>query len=54
MGFSESMESLKGFDPNDIDFNNAGSWPTPVKSIVFLVVFVAVVFGGYWLSLIHI
>jgi type IV pilus assembly protein PilO len=42
------MESLKGFDPNDIDFNNAGSWPTPVKSIVFLVLFVAVVFGGYW------
>ena len=48
MGFSESMESLKGFDPNDIDFNNAGSWPTPVKSIVVLVLFVVVVFGGYW------
>ena len=48
MGFSESMESLKGFDINDIDFNNAGSWPAAVKSIVFLVVFVAVVFSGYW------
>jgi len=48
VGFSESMESLKGFDINDIDFNNAGSWPTAVKSIVFLVIFVALVFGGYW------
>jgi len=48
VGFSESMESLKGFDINDIDFNNAGSWPAAVKSIVFLVVFVAVVFSGYW------
>ena len=48
MGFSESMESLKGFDPNDIDFNNAGSWPAAVKTIVFLVMFVALVFGGYW------
>lgn len=48
MGFSESMESLKGFDINDVDFNNAGSWPAAVKSIVFLVIFVAVIFSGYW------
>ena len=48
MGFSESMESLKGFDPNDIDFNNAGSWPTPVKAIVLLVVFFALLIGGYF------
>ena len=48
MGFSESMEGLKGFDINDIDFNNAGSWPAAVKSIVFLVIFASVVFGGYW------
>jgi type IV pilus assembly protein PilO len=48
VGFSESMESLKGFDPNDIDFNNAGSWPSAVKSIVFLVVFSIVIFAGYW------
>lgn len=48
MGFSESLESLKGFDPNDIDFNNAGSWPGPVKAIVLAVLFSALVFGGYW------
>lgn len=48
MGFSESMESLKSFDPSDIDFNNAGSWPSPVKAIVFLVVFSSLVIGGYW------
>ena len=48
MGFSESMESLKNFDPNDIDFNNAGSWPAPVKSIVLFVLFSAIIFGGYW------
>ncbi len=48
MGFSESLESLKGFDPNDIDFNNAGSWPAPVKAIVNLVLFSALIFGGYW------
>ena len=48
MGFSEALESLKGFDPNDIDFNNAGSWPVPVKAIVNIVLFSALVFGGYW------
>ena len=48
MGFSESMESLKGFDINDLDFNNAGSWPTPIKAIVFVVLFAALSFGGYW------
>jgi type IV pilus assembly protein PilO len=48
VGFSESMESLKSFDPNDIDFNNAGSWPVPVKAIVLFILFSSLVFGGYW------
>jgi type IV pilus assembly protein PilO len=48
VGFSESLESLKGFDPNEIDFNNAGSWPAPVKAIVLIILFGALVFGGYW------
>ena len=48
MGFSESMESLKGFDINDVDFNNAGSWPAPVKGIALLLVVVVLIFGGYW------
>lgn len=48
MGFSESMESLKGFDINDLDFNNAGSWPTPIKAIVCFVLFVGLIFGAYW------
>jgi type IV pilus assembly protein PilO len=48
MSLSESMESLKGFDINDVDFNNAGSWPVMVKAIVLAVVFIALMFGGYW------
>lgn len=48
MGFSDSMESLKGFDVNDLDFNNAGSWPAPIKVIVVILLFSALVFGGYW------
>ena len=48
MGISESMESLKGFDINDLDFNNAGSWPGPIKVLVFLIVFGALIGAGYW------
>ncbi len=48
MSFAESLESLKGFDVNELDFNNAGSWPGPIKAIVFLIVITLVVGGGYW------
>ena len=48
MGFAEQMESLKGFDVNDLDFNNAGSWPAPIKAIVLLLVFILILGGGYW------
>lgn len=48
MSFSDSMESLKGFDINNLDFKNAGSWPALVKLIVFVLLFGALTFGGYW------
>jgi len=48
VAFSDSMESLKGFDINELDFNNAGSWPGLIKAIVCLVLFSGLVFGGYW------
>ena len=35
-------------DLNDLDFNNAGNWPLPVKLIAILAVCGAVGFGGYW------
>ncbi|UZE95639.1 type IV pilus inner membrane component PilO [Alkalimarinus alittae] len=48
MSFAESLESLKNFDVNDLDFNNAGSWPGPIKAIVSFIVVALVVGGGYW------
>jgi len=48
VSFAESLESLKGFDINELDFNNAGSWPGPIKAIVFIIVITLVVGGGYW------
>ena len=48
MSLSQSIESLKNFDFNDLDINDAGIWPAPVKALVLLIVFGAVVGGGYW------
>lgn len=48
MSFAEQMESLKNFDVNDLDFNNAGSWPAGIKAIVLLLLFSLILGGGYW------
>lgn len=51
MSFADSLrtwqESLQDFDINDLDFENIGSWPTPVKAITWVLVFAIVVFGLY-------
>lgn len=38
---------LKNFDFNNLDVNNIGSWPAPVKVIVLIIAFVAVLGLGY-------
>jgi type IV pilus assembly protein PilO len=48
MSFADSMKSLKGFDVNELDVNNAGIWPMPIKIIVALIVFGLVLGGGYY------
>lgn len=51
MSFADSMESLKNFDLNDLDFNNVGSWPAAVKGVVFVLFFILVLGGGYYFHL---
>lgn len=48
MSLADSLESLKGFDVNELDFNNAGSWPWLIKALMLVIVFALVVGGGYW------
>lgn len=43
------MSSLQDFDVNDLDFNNMGSWPSAVKGIAGLIVFILVLLLGYQL-----
>jgi type IV pilus assembly protein PilO len=35
-------------DLNDLDFNNAGNWPLPIKLVAIVAVCAAVGFAGYW------
>jgi type IV pilus assembly protein PilO len=48
MAFENTMRSLREFDINDLDFENVGSWPFAIKFIVWAVVLVAVLAGGYY------
>jgi len=48
MSLADSLKSLNEFDINDLDLNNAGIWPAPVKAIVILLVFALILGGGYW------
>lgn len=48
MSLADSMKKLNDFDINDLDINNAGIWPGPIKAIVALIVFGLILGGGYW------
>lgn len=47
MSLAESLESLRKVDLADLDLNNLGSWPAPVKVIACILLFAAVSFAGY-------
>ena len=47
MSLSQSIESFKKVDLNNLDFNNIGSWPGALKVIVCVLVFVVLLLLGY-------
>jgi len=51
MAVQDALEQLKNFDLADLDFNNVGSWPGVIKGLVLLILFIAVLGGGYYLYL---
>ena len=51
MSLSSSLESLRSVDLSDLDMNNLGSWPAPVKVITAVLLMVLVLGGGYYLHL---
>lgn len=47
MTLQDALKELEGFDINDLDFENMGSWPIIVKAVVWVVAFSAVIALGY-------
>lgn len=48
MNWQETFDNIKNFDVSELDFNNAGVWPMPVKVVFLLLIFGLVLGGGYW------
>ncbi|MDP6375833.1 MAG: type 4a pilus biogenesis protein PilO [Pseudomonadales bacterium] len=51
MALQDTLEQLQNFDLGDLDLNNIGSWPEPVKLIVMALLFVLVLGAGYYFYL---
>lgn len=48
MAFEDTFRSLREFDINDISLDNIGALPIPIKVILSLILFAAVIAGGYY------
>ena len=51
MALQDTLEQLRSLDISDLEMDNIGAWPTAVKAIVLVLLFVAVLVGGYFFYL---
>lgn len=51
MSFQETMDQIKEFDINNIDFDKAGVWPWPAKAFVCLLLTCLIFAGTYYLKI---
>jgi type IV pilus assembly protein PilO len=47
----DGIKELNDLDLADLDFENVGSWPTGAKAMVIIVLFLALLVGGYYYHL---
>lgn len=48
MAFQDAIKDLKELDVNNLDFESIGTWPILAKAIIWALVFIGVVVGGYF------
>lgn len=48
MAFEDTMRALREFDINDLDFDNVGTWPLPIKLFIWVALLAAVLVAGYY------
>jgi len=51
MAMNDTLEQLKNFDPNDIDFDKIGVWPLPAKIFVLMIIVVIIFSLTYYLKI---
>ena len=51
MAVQDALEQLQNFDLSDLDVNNIGAWPNPVKIILMVVSFTVILGAGYYFYL---
>lgn len=48
MAFEDNLRSVREFDFGNLDFDNVGSWPLPVKMLIWALLLILVVAAGYY------
>lgn len=49
MAMQDILDNLKNFDPEQLnDFDNVGNWPTAIKVLIWIIIFAACLFAGYY------
>tara|TARA_A100001037_G_scaffold131137_2_gene118875 strand:- start:19305 stop:19916 length:612 start_codon:yes stop_codon:yes gene_type:complete len=48
MALQDTLDQLRSVDFNDLELNNIGTWPSPVKLLLMVLLFAAVALGGYF------
>ncbi len=48
MALEDTVRSVREFDFGDLDFDNVGSWPTPIKVICWVAILVITLVLGYY------
>ena len=51
MALQDTLDQLKDFDISELDANNIGAWPNPIKLILVVLVFVLLLAAGYFFYL---
>ena len=49
MAIADTLRSLQEIDFNDLSMDNLGTWPAPIKALVWILMFAAIMAGGYFL-----
>ena len=49
MAIADTFRSLREVDFDDLSMENLGTWPTPIKVLVWLLAFAAILAAGYFM-----